>query len=88
LKGAEIQYYLLKEIHGTLDPAGQLPSPHDTACHKGHVPANGRVQLLLHVDTGDHFNVSTIVLQNALVLLFNAEALDAQSVFSESENNL
>lgn len=75
----------MKEIHGALDPAGQLPSPHDTARHQGQVPANGGVQFLLHVDAGDHFNVPTIVLQNALILLVNAKVWDAKSVFSEFE---
>lgn len=54
--------YLLKEVHGTLDPAGQLPRPQDAACHWGQVPADWGVYFLFHVDSGDHFNVLAIVL--------------------------
>lgn len=78
-----MHYYLLKEIHWTLDPTVQLPRPHDPACHWWQVPVNWGVQFLLHVDTDDHFNVPTVVLQNALILLINTKVWDAQSVVSE-----
>lgn len=56
------QYHLLKEIHGSLYTAVQLPSPHDPTGHWGQVPANGGVKFLLHVDAENHFNVPAIIL--------------------------
>lgn len=80
---SEIQSNLLKEIHGTLDTVVQLPSPHDPTRHRSHVPANGGVQFLLHVDVGNHFNVPVIIVQNVLILGISSKVRDTKSVFIE-----
>ena len=70
---------LLKEVHGLLDSAVQLPGPHDPARHGGQVPADGGGQLLLGVGAGHHLDVPAVVLQDVLVLVPDAEVGDAQS---------
>ena len=68
----------MEQVHGLLDPAVQLPGPHDASRHGGQVPAHGGVQLLPGVGAGHHLNVPAVVLQDVLVLVLDAQVWDAQ----------
>jgi len=76
--GAEYPRQLLEKIHGLLDSAVKLPSPHDLPCERGDVWSNGGICLLFGVYSRDHLNVPAKVLQNFLVLFTDAQVWDAK----------
>ena len=65
-----------------------MPDPHDSTPHWRHVPANGGVQFLFHIDVGNHFNVLVIILQDVLILCISAKIRDAKSVLIEFKNTI
>lgn len=78
-RGVEDASMLLEELHGLLNSPVELSSPQYLTCHWREVPGYRWLSLLFGVDARDHFDVTSVVLQDFLIFLSNAQVWDAKS---------